>query len=52
MRFKGVHYLNEPIIFDAIFAIVRPFMKEKILQRVSTILTLVLLNRLRCNAHF
>ena len=35
MRFKGIHYLNEPIIFDAIFAIVRPFMKEKILQRVS-----------------
>ena len=36
MRFKGVHYLNEPIIFDGIFAIVRPFMKEKILQRVSS----------------
>lgn len=34
MRFKGVHYLNEPVIFDGIFAIVRPFMKEKILQRL------------------
>ena len=35
MRFKGIHYLNEPVIFDGIFAIMRPFMKEKILQRVS-----------------
>ena len=42
MRFKGIHYLNEPIIFDAIFAIVRPFMKEKILQRVSRCIVNVL----------
>lgn len=34
MRFKGMHYLNEPVIFDAIFAVVRPFMKEKLLQRL------------------
>lgn len=34
MRFKGIHYLNEPVIFDGIFAIMRPFMKEKILQRI------------------
>ncbi|XP_052762894.1 alpha-tocopherol transfer protein-like isoform X1 [Mya arenaria] len=34
MRFKGIHYLNEPAIFDYIFAIVRPFLKEKILSRV------------------
>ena len=34
MRFKGIHYINEPSIFDMIFAIVKPFMKEKILNRV------------------
>lgn len=35
MRFKGIHYVNEPVIFDMIFAVIRPFMKQKILDRVS-----------------
>ncbi|XP_052239474.1 alpha-tocopherol transfer protein-like isoform X1 [Dreissena polymorpha] len=34
MRFKGIHYLNEPAVFDYIFAIMKPFLKEKILSRV------------------
>lgn len=35
VRFKGLHYLNEPTFFDVVFAIVKQFMKEKILRRVS-----------------
>lgn len=42
MRFKGIHYLNEPVIFDGIFAIMRPFMKEKILQRVSIVCVFII----------
>ncbi|XP_060565186.1 alpha-tocopherol transfer protein-like isoform X3 [Ruditapes philippinarum] len=34
MRFKGIHYVNEPVIFDMIFAVIRPFMKQKILDRI------------------
>ncbi|KAK3602096.1 hypothetical protein CHS0354_029519 [Potamilus streckersoni] len=35
MRFKGVHYVHEPKIFDYIFALIKPFMKEKILSRIN-----------------
>jgi len=38
MRFKGIHYINEPSVFDYIFAIVKPFMKEKILSRVRQLI--------------
>ena len=34
MRLKAVHYVNEPAIFDVIFAIVRQFMRKKLLERV------------------
>ncbi|XP_025088912.1 alpha-tocopherol transfer protein-like [Pomacea canaliculata] len=34
VRFKGLHYLNEPTFFDVVFAIVKQFMKEKILRRI------------------
>ncbi|KAK3087066.1 hypothetical protein FSP39_001176 [Pinctada imbricata] len=34
LRFKGLHYLNEPTIFDYIFSIVKPFMKEKTKNRL------------------
>ncbi|KAL4217917.1 hypothetical protein ACF0H5_022656 [Mactra antiquata] len=34
MRFKGIHYVNEPAVFDYVFAIIRPFMKQKILDRI------------------
>nr|XP_034326775.1 alpha-tocopherol transfer protein-like [Crassostrea gigas] len=33
-RFKGLHYLNEPAVFDYIFAIVKQFMKEKTVSRL------------------
>ena len=34
-RFKGIHYVHEPTFFDVVFAIVRQFLKEKMLKRVS-----------------
>jgi len=34
MRIKGLHVVNEPSIFGTIFAIVKPFLKEKTVQRV------------------
>lgn len=37
MRFKAFHILHEPFYFDAILAILRPFLKEKIRRRVSAI---------------
>jgi len=33
-RFKGIHYFNEPSIFDYVFAILKQFMKEKTVSRV------------------
>lgn len=35
MRFKAFHILHEPFYFDAILAILRPFLKEKIRRRVG-----------------
>lgn len=34
MRMKSINYVNTPIIFDAMFAMVKTFMKAKMLQRV------------------
>lgn len=34
MRMKGVHYLNEPTLFDIFFTIARQFMKKKLLERI------------------
>ncbi|XP_076452323.1 alpha-tocopherol transfer protein-like [Babylonia areolata] len=34
MRFRAAHYLNEPTFMDAMFAIAKPFMKEKFLKRI------------------
>ncbi|XP_048727430.2 alpha-tocopherol transfer protein-like isoform X3 [Ostrea edulis] len=33
-RFKGIHYINEPAVFDYIFAIAKQFMKEKTVSRL------------------
>ncbi|XP_078665274.1 alpha-tocopherol transfer protein-like isoform X1 [Branchiostoma floridae x Branchiostoma belcheri] len=33
-RIKGMHFVNESPIFDGIFAVLRPFMKEKLKQRI------------------
>lgn len=37
MRFKAFHILYEPFYFDAILAVLRPFLKDKIRKRVSFI---------------
>lgn len=37
MRFKAFHILHQPMYFDAILAILRPFLKEKIRRRVSDV---------------
>lgn len=38
IRIKAVHIVNEPRIFKGIFAIIKPFLKEKIANRVSDVL--------------
>lgn len=35
MRFKAFHILHEPFYFDAILALIKPFMTEKMRKRVS-----------------
>lgn len=35
MRFKAFHILHEPFYFDAVLALIKPFMSEKIRNRVS-----------------
>lgn len=35
LRFKAFHILNQPFYFDAVLTILRPFLKEKIRNRVS-----------------
>ena len=35
MRFKGMHMIHEPAIFTYVFALIKPFMKEKLQSRVS-----------------
>lgn len=34
LRIKGIHYINEPSMFDFVFSIIRPFLKEKIVKRL------------------
>nr|CAD7455543.1 unnamed protein product [Timema tahoe] len=34
LRFKGFHVINEPFYFDAVFAVLKPFLKEKIRKRI------------------
>lgn len=33
LRFKGFHVVNEPFYFDAVMAVLKPFLKEKIKKR-------------------
>lgn len=35
MRFKAFHILHEPFYFDAVLALIKPFMSEKIRNRVG-----------------
>lgn len=48
IRIKAVNIINEPRIFKGIFAIIKPFLKEKIANRVRicVILTLMFLSSL------
>ncbi|XP_078584938.1 alpha-tocopherol transfer protein-like [Branchiostoma floridae x Branchiostoma japonicum] len=34
IRVKEIHLLNQPMLFDAIFAIIKPFMSEKMRNRI------------------
>ncbi|KAK3922438.1 Alpha-tocopherol transfer protein-like, partial [Frankliniella fusca] len=35
LRFKGFHVVNQPFYFGALFAIIKPFLKEKMKRRVT-----------------
>ena len=35
VRVKGLHYINVPHFFEYIFAIIKPFLTEKMRNRVS-----------------
>lgn len=35
LRFKRIHIVNEPTIFGAVFAVVKPFLKEKTVSRLT-----------------
>lgn len=37
MRFKAFHILHEPFYFDAILTLIKPFMSEKIRNRVNSL---------------
>lgn len=37
IRIKAVNIINEPRIFKGIFAIIKPFLKEKMAERVSVL---------------
>ncbi|XP_039279354.1 alpha-tocopherol transfer protein isoform X2 [Nilaparvata lugens] len=34
LRFKGFHVVNQPFYFDAIYSVLKPFLKEKIRKRI------------------
>lgn len=38
MRFKAFHVLHEPFYMDAILSVLKPFLKDKIRRRVSSII--------------
>lgn len=42
IRIKAVNIINEPRIFKGIFAIIKPFLKEKMAERVTIVLELFL----------
>lgn len=36
LKVRGIHLVNEPMFFRPVFAMLRPFLPDKIKQRVST----------------
>lgn len=43
-RIKGLHIVNEPSIFGTVFAVVKPFLKEKTVKRVCIYHLICILN--------
>ncbi|PIK58148.1 putative alpha-tocopherol transfer protein-like [Apostichopus japonicus] len=35
VRISGIHFVNEPVLFDGAFTIMKPFMNDKMRQRVK-----------------
>lgn len=35
LKVRGIHLINEPLLFHPVFALIKPFLTEKIKQRVS-----------------
>lgn len=44
MRFRGFHFINEPLYLYTMFTIIKPFLKDKIKQRVSSVHFYYLIN--------
>ncbi|XP_067887001.1 alpha-tocopherol transfer protein [Heterodontus francisci] len=34
LKVRGIHMINEPVLFDSVFAIIKPFLSEKIRERI------------------
>ncbi|XP_072323775.1 alpha-tocopherol transfer protein [Scyliorhinus torazame] len=34
LKVRGIHMINEPVLFDSVFAIIKPFLSEKIKERI------------------
>ncbi|XP_078073210.1 alpha-tocopherol transfer protein [Mustelus asterias] len=34
LKVRGIHMINEPVLFDSVFAIIKPFLPEKIKERI------------------
>jgi len=35
MRLKAMHFVNEPVVFGAVFSLIKPFLKEKLVKRLN-----------------
>lgn len=35
LKVRGIHFINEPLFFHPVFALIKPFLTEKIKERVS-----------------
>lgn len=44
LKVRGIHLVNEPMFFRPVFAMIRPFLSDKIKQRVSSLVITHTLN--------